>query len=355
MTISSLDSLGFHQTKYWTLEFLALLYFSKRILSKIIYKHQILSLSIVLIFSTLLYFINSFIPETNKECPPSDDECKLLKENVYMEIIEKLNTYYIPIIIFLYLFAMSSNAYASISFKWFIDFKYISMHKISIYIGIIGFFFSLVLLFFFSFIPCYDNKEFIKYVCQFEHNGKNYYDSFKFLKNIDFNDKFFIELFIIIPFFLILNSLNFYFTLLIINHLDPFYLIPIDTIYFIIYQSIDFLVTLEKANKLNNIRFVLATLSDLICVLCCSIYLEIVELNFCDLNKNIRRNIMLRGLEEQATSELIKKKSIDSIDNKNNKENINSKGVDINDIEEDHDNNDSFIKIEDNEYYIYLK
>ena len=115
MTISSLDSLGFHQTKFWTLEFLALLYFSKTILKMNIYKHQIWSLSIVLIFTTLLFSINSFIPESNKECDPSDagyDGCKLLRENIYMEIIDKLGSYFIPIIIFLYLLAMTSDAYA---------------------------------------------------------------------------------------------------------------------------------------------------------------------------------------------------------------------------------------------------
>ena len=344
MTISSLDSLGFHQTKYWPLEFLALFYFSKKILKMNIYKHQIWSLSIVLIFSTLLYFINSFIPESNKECDPSDagyDGCKLLRENVYMEIIEKLGSYFIPLIIFFYLLAMTSDAYASISYKWFMDFKFISMYKISIYIGIIGVLFSLIILLIVTFIPCSEEKEFIKYVCQFKYSGRRYYDSFKFVKEIAFNYKFFIELFVIIPLFMILNLLFFYFNLLIINYLDPFYLIPIDTCYYIIYQTIDFLVTLEKANKMNNIRFVLATLSDLICVLCCSVYLEIVELNFCSLNKNIRRNIIKRGVEEQINSELVRP-------------DINSKQEE-NEDDVEFDMNDSFNKIEDNNYYIYLK
>ena len=246
-------------------------------------------------------------------------------------------------------------------------FKFITMYKISIYIGIIGFIFSLIFLLIASFIPCSEEKEFIKYVCQFKYSGRRYYDSFKFVQDISFNNKFFFELFVMIPLFMILNLLIFYFNLLIINYLDPFYLVPIDTCYFIIYQNIDFLVTLKKSNKMNNIRFVLATLSDLICVLCFSVYLEIVELNFCSLNKNIRRNIIKRGLEEQINSELIPAKYFDNIEDegdnekeeKNNNGNVdkNNKQAENEESEEndEHDMDDSVNIIEDNNYITYIK
>lgn len=366
--ISSFDNLGFHQTKFWTLEFISLLYFSKKILLKKIYKHQIIALSIVLIFSTLLYIINSFIPESDKKCSPLDEECKLLNSNVYQEIKDKLNWFSIPIIIFLYLLAMTFNAYASVRFKWFIDFKYITIYKIAEYIGIIGFIFSIILLIFFSLIPCSESKDFIKFICTYEYEGRKYYDNFRNLKELDMNIFIFYELVFIIPLFLILNFVNFIFILLIIEKLDPFYLIPIDTCYFIIYQTIDYCVTLNKTNKMNNIRFIIANSSDFICILCCCIYLEIFELHCFGLDKDTRRSIILRGLEEEKSNELTKTNNINDTDSEKNNQNFDKNednNINMNkdkkeDMNEDNYSetkgnlNNSYNVIEDENYITYF-
>ena len=352
--INALDNFGFHPLKLWPLEFLALLYYSKKIIEKKIYKHQRLSLSITIIFSTLLFVVKSFIPESNENCPNNDEECQLLTSNVYSEIIDKLNWLFIPIFIFIYLLAMTSDAYANIKNKWFIDFKYISIFKILSYLGVIGFIFSLILLSIFSYIPCSKNNKFSNSVCYFEYEGHKYYDNFKTIM-INDNDKdkfynFYLEIFLMLPLYLIFEFLSILFDLLIIDHLDPFYLIPIDTCYFIIYQTIDFCITLDKANLFSIIRFIFATLSDLICVLCCSIYLEIFELHFHDLDKDIRRNIILRGIEENKSTQLIEEKK-----NNNNKdeEEKNNKTLNLNEEEGDTDTNlgSSFNKIEIGNYY----
>ena len=72
----------------------------------------------------------------------------------------------------------------------------------------------------------------------------------------------------------------------LIHYLDPFYLIPIDTVFFIIYETIEFLLTLDKANIFSNLRFICAALSDLIGILCFSIYLEIIIFP-CFINRDI--------------------------------------------------------------------
>ena len=292
ISISSLDSLGFHQAKYWTLEFIALYYFTKKILKTKIYNHQIISLLITLIFTTLLYFINSFIPESNEECKDEDDECHFLNSNVYQEINEKINWFFIPIIIFIYLTAMILDAYSIVTNKWFMDIKYITIHKIISYIGIIGFVFSLILLFILSHISCANDKNFIDYICQIKDNKNNlYYDNFKLLKDIHADSKLYLEIFLLIPLFMITNFLNFFFDFLIIKHFDPFYLIPNESCYFIIYEIIDYFLSFSKTNILNNIRFVLAILSDLIGIIGCCVYFEIIELNFCNSAENTKRKI----------------------------------------------------------------
>ena len=305
ISISSLDSLGFHQVKYWTLEFIALYFFSQKFLNIKIYNHQKISLLIILIFTTLIYFINSFIPESDEKCKEGDDECHFLNSNVYQEIIDKLFWYFIPIIILIYLTAMILDAYSLVRNKWFMDIKYITIYKILSYIGIIGFVFTLILLFILSFISCSKGKIFIEYICKIDYENNLYYDNFRFLKNISIKKNFYLELFLLIPLFMASNFISVFLDLSIIKHFDPFYLIPIDTCYFIIYETIDYFLSLSKANYLNNIRFILAIISDLIGIICCCVYLEIIELHFCNLDENIKRIIIDRGKKDQISTELI--------------------------------------------------
>jgi len=304
VSISSLDSLGFHQTKLWTFEFIPVYILSRKMLKTKIYKHQKFSLSITLIFSTLLYFINSFVPESDEICENEEDKCGFIQFNVYQKIINKLYWFFIPIIFIIYLLAMASNAYASVRNKWFMDIKYISIYKIITFIGIIGFCFSLIILFIISFISC--NKDKMKYMCYFNYAGRLYYENFRSL-NIGIDSNFYLEIFIIIPLYSISNFFSIYFDLLIINYLDPFYLIPIDTCYYIIYQSIDFFITLSITNLYSKIRFCLGILSDLISVICCCVYLEIFEIHCYKLDENIKKNIILRGEFDRKTTELGKR------------------------------------------------
>ena len=102
----------------------------------------------------------------------------------------------------------------------------------------------------------------------------------------------------------------FFFDLLIIKHFDPFYLIPIDTCYYISYETIDFFLSLSKTNSLNNIRFIIEIFSELISIICCCIYLEIIELHFCNLDENIKRKIIFRGKLDKTSTELVIKDEI---------------------------------------------
>ena len=72
---------------------------------------------------------------------------------IYKDIISKLGGHFIPIIILIYLAAMISNAYSSITSKWLMDIKYITLNRILIYVGAIGLFYSLILLI--IFFPMY--------------------------------------------------------------------------------------------------------------------------------------------------------------------------------------------------------
>ena len=165
IAMTSFDNLGYNRVKYWPLEFIFLYIFSKKILNRIMYIHQKISLITLIIICTSIYVLNSFIPQSNKDCSSLSgkelEECKILSVNIYNDIGYKMGYYFIPIIILLYLAAMVSNAYSSIVTKWFMDIKYINLNKILIYIGSIGLFYSIILLFIISNLPCTKENDII--------------------------------------------------------------------------------------------------------------------------------------------------------------------------------------------------
>ena len=113
------------------------------------------------------------------------------------------------------------------------------MYKILFYLGIVRLSVSILLLIIFTYLPCPEDEDkigFINYICEIEYKGSFFYDNFKELKEIKFDKNVYLEIFLILPILLVSSFLNSFFELLIINKLDPFYLIPIDCTYFLIYE-----------------------------------------------------------------------------------------------------------------------
>ena len=182
----SLDNLGYNRVKYWPLEFIFLFHFSKKILNPVMYVHQKLSLYTLIVACLTIYIINSFIPQSNKDCTSLSgdefEECKLLNMNIYNDIDGKFGWYFVPVIMLIYLAAMAANAYSSITIKWFTDIKYISLTKILIYIGAIGLFYSFIFLVILSYISCdTESKNNLSYACQIRYEENLYYENFRSL------------------------------------------------------------------------------------------------------------------------------------------------------------------------------
>ena len=55
-------------------------------------------------------------------------------------------------------------------------------------------------------------------------------------------------------------------------------------------------------------KFLLDESVDIASILGLLIYLEMIELNFCGLSYNLRKNIIIRGKDEYSTSETISRK-----------------------------------------------
>ena len=113
------------------------------------------------------------------------------------------------------------------------------------------------------------------------------------------DSNFFIDIFAILPLFIISSFLTIFFELLIIKDLDPFYLIPIDCIYFLIYDIIDYCITFSIRTLYRNLKFSCQFCSNTISVFLCCIYFEIIELHFCSLDRFLRRFIIKRVQKEK--------------------------------------------------------
>ena len=90
-----------------------------------------------------------------------------------------------------------------------------------------------------------------------------------------------------------------YWSYKIIECLNPFHRIFSGSFYYILQRTIFFIVNSNKIINNEDIylkyKILLDLLEDFLNVLTFLIYTEIIELNFCKLNKNTRRNIQIRG------------------------------------------------------------
>ena len=67
LSLSIYDSSGFNDVKIWPLEYLIIIYFSKKYLKKNLYKHQKLAVFLILIFCNIGCIFTSFMPDDNKK------------------------------------------------------------------------------------------------------------------------------------------------------------------------------------------------------------------------------------------------------------------------------------------------
>ena len=87
------------------------------------------------------------------------------------------------------------------------------------------------------------------------------------------------------------------FEILTIYYLNPFYVLMTNNVYYILSELISFMLNLSNEG-LAIVQFILAELSEFFAISGYMVYLEILELNFCGLNENLRKSIMEKGEKE---------------------------------------------------------
>ena len=273
----------FQDLDFWFFELIFIsIIFSKYFIFKI-YSHEILGMAISIGVGSILKIYNITIAFN------SEDADKTLYSKY-------------PIIccfIILYFFIIAARSYVNTQLKVFMDLKFVSHRTLLIFYGLAGAIICLITGVIISFVPCPDYME--NYVCKIEYENKLYYDN---ISEFFGSGKDILVRVIII----ILGMIVFFFlkydTILIIKNytlIRVIFSFPIQYfiektflwIFTVIFYN-DQLFSQEKQKE----KFATDESGDIGAIIGFLIYLEIIQLNFCGLNYNIRKNIIYRGEKE---------------------------------------------------------
>ena len=308
---------------FWMIEIIIISFLMIKILHITLYQHQMLIIVFNIIPTLVKCFsiVLSFIDEGNHQI----DNNKINYEYIFYEGNKNIHTgrlknlyvifkWIAPVGILFYLLLITLRSYINLKIKVFMDLKYISPNKLLMIYGAMGAIICSIVGIITTFEKCEEtiNKDLdiYDYIClvnkiDFTNNiTTKYFDNFSIyssqIKNVFFE---IIRIIAQIIFFF----LNKYFSILIIKFFTPTHLIISFPVYYFILKIILIINTLirnhsffDNSKKLNykTEKFLLDIFGDITSIVGFLVYLEIIELNFCGLNYNLRKNIINRGISE---------------------------------------------------------
>ena len=310
----------------WALEILYICIISRLIFNIKISRHKKLALYIMLVIS-VIEITTFFFPMTKHE--NNDNINELTDKNVFEKIIIKFGAYAIPLLIIANELKHIQKDYCWIKSKYLIDIKSISPYKIFLSIGIIGFIFIIIFFSIFSFVPCksfnniikINNKyidmntnkplELYKEYCSLKDYDENtktlylIYDSIKLISNeySNTNSENMIEIFVIIPLYFIILTINEISKLMMVTYIDPNNILIYQYFYYFLKRAIQFIVNEGDEKYLTKLQFYIVELEEIISIIANMIYIEVIELKFCKLDYELKKNIALRGRNDTKSSE----------------------------------------------------
>ena len=321
-----------------------------------IYSHQMLALVIVLFLSGALFVACLF------------EDANFKKENKTVWEAFDGSHYMILVFIVIYLFSSTCSCYGIIIQKRIMDNKFINPYKIIFCKGILGIIISSALIAISTFVPCKENhivnikeSKFLNFnsniyasenfliknnstendtenfnftktplfECIDSYNNNTYFDNFfsyfENLNNITNDEKEkdkYLELFLYIPIYSILHFITNILLIFVNKLLSPIHCLIVESLYRIIHIFIQTLQNIDIKNEVEGFFYefilqpfstkILRFISYIISLLGYSIYLEIIELKFCGLNNNIRKNIRKRAISDGRVREKMNSSQVSS-------------------------------------------
>ena len=217
------------------------------------------------------------------------------KKSIFQFYNENLE--FIPLGIITYLIIMISRAFALSEIKVLMQYKYLSPIKLLIIYDIIGAIITIIIGIFPTFIECNEifSSSFLE-ICRIKDNtNKAYFENFKIWWNDEFNTNgiFLLLIGIIMNFFYRL------FYILIIKTLTAIHIIFSNLFYTNLLGSIGYIQILinSEDNNINLINIFILFIH-IIIFIGLLIYLEMIELDFCNLNYNLKKTIIDRSIQD---------------------------------------------------------
>jgi hypothetical protein len=243
-----------YQLYFWSSYILFLTIFKKCLLNTRLYRHQIMSFIIFFILD-ILYTI---LITTDKEIE-----------------YDKYQLFFLFISNFCFSFEIVFE-------KKLLESSFISFYKLCFLLGVSTFFYNLIISILTSIISkkISDDSKFKKYFFQYS----DYFDEVSEEKNV------FLEIFLIIL-FIIFNGLYNIFQFITIKYLSPNHVL-ITQIMLAIYLTVINKIT---EGGITLLSFILSIVIHVLCFITLLIFIEIIQLNFCGINKDTVLHIGLRS------------------------------------------------------------
>ena len=264
---------------YKFLDVLILLLFFKLKTKIHFWRHQYFSLAIIIIFGLGKFLSNIYFNKKANEELTNKFDLKLILFLVGCPLADSIKIYY---------------------FKHFLTHKYFSPFVLSYLIGFFYIFFSIILLVTFYFIdPEID----------FLHK---YFT----MKGLEFPSV--IEIMLLFA-YSILYSIEYFLDLVILNKCSPFHLILLATLGDLITDCFNIFKNFDNLNVTQLVVSIILYVFEILGIL---IFIETIVLHCCHLDKNVRKNIIIRG-EEDVQMGLKMEERAQSFDEEENAENEN--------------------------------
>ena len=277
---------------YWMFEMLFFELLNSKILKTKIYKHHIVSFIFILSSCSIIktiYIILSFVNNIPK-----------------VDIFEN-REWLIPVGVIVYLSFQVLKAYIFCNEKYYLEKRVISISGYLLCYGLFGIISTFICLIVSTYVPCGDNTipQLSKIICSFEDNEEIYYfDSYILYFKELISENFGYRLILIISESILYYASNYY-IYVIYKKLSPIYHICMKRLGFLILDILVFINDIKNKDEYEHIDLILSVLNIILLffyLFGSSVYLEFIELNFCNLNFNTRRKIRERAYGELGIS-----------------------------------------------------
>ena len=268
----------------WTFDIFFSYFFMKKYFVTNIYKHQKFSLILIVVICTSLLIISTFFKDSDL--------------NAYEKVKQLTGFYSFSILIFLgFMLISCMTSFGRVLSKMLMNLKFISPYKIIFDIGLFGVILNSIILLITTLVKCETNNySILENFCTVKDGENSYYDNilvyFYDLRKSS-NYEFYIEIFVLIPIYLILNFLEFACEILIIYYLNPNFILIRDNLYY----GISKIMLISYNLTINKIlwQLIILELAEIFAVFGYLVYLEIIELRFCGFDENLKRKIIIRA------------------------------------------------------------